>query len=221
MAWKIAIVLDEAHKDEGRIGQMPVWAVGTPLRREQQKEMQGAVAALWSPEQTFTLFETGGVTDSVAILANVVGTVLEHHPRATCLDLIGVPASPELTDIMLSVDFEPAGESEDGLLFIKPITKVPDVPELVMDSRGWRTWDDLYDSFFRVVGAPDWHGRNFNALNDSIVTGGINRVEVPYVLVITNLDDAGADAFVAVQEFVGLVREIGARGCPISILIRE
>jgi hypothetical protein len=187
--------------------------------REQQKEMQGAVAALWSPEPTFTLFETGGVTDPFAILANVIGTVMEHHSQATCLELIGIAASTELTKTMLSVDFEPAGQSEDGLLFIKPITKIPDVPELVMDARGWRTWDDLYDSFFGVVGAPEWHGRNFNALNDSIVSGGINRVEVPYALVITNLDDAGAEAFVAVQEFVDFVREIGARGCPISIVI--
>jgi RNAse (barnase) inhibitor barstar len=218
MAWKIAIVLDEVHK--AMIREMPVWALETPSRREQADEIQTSVEGFWSPEPAFTLFKAGGAVGPLAILANVVETVLEHHPRATCLDLIGVAASPELTEIMLSVDFEAAGESEDGLLFIKPIAKVPDVPELVMDARGWKTWDDLYDSFFRVVGAPDWHGRNFDALNDSIVSGGINLVEVPYALVITNLDDAGAEAFVAVQEFVDFVREIGTRGCPISVAIR-
>jgi hypothetical protein len=218
MAWKIAIVLDEVHR--ALIREMPVWALETPSRREQGQEIQDSVAGFWSPEPAFTLFEAGGAISPVAILANVVETVLEHHLRAACLDLIGVPASPELSEIMLSVDFEPAGESEDGLLFIKPIVEVPDVPELVMDARGWKTWDDLYDSFFRVVGAPEWHGRNFNALDDSIVGGGINRVEVPYALIITNVDDAGPEAFVAVQEFVGFVREIAARGCPISIVIR-
>jgi RNAse (barnase) inhibitor barstar len=218
MAWQIAIVLDEVHK--ALIREMPVWALETPSRREQEQEIQDSVAGFWSPEPAFTLFEAGGAIGPLAILANVVGTVLEHRPRATCLDLIGIAASPELTEIMLSVDFEPAGQSEDGLLFIKPTSKVPDVPELVMDARGWKTRDDLFDSFFRVVGAPEWHGRNLYALDDSIVGGGINRVEVPYALVITNLDDAGAEVFVMVQEFVGFVRETAARGCPISIGIR-
>lgn len=42
-----------------------------------------------------------------------------------------------------------------------------------------KTWDDIYDSFFRAVGAPDGHGRNFNALAASIAKGSINAVEVP------------------------------------------
>jgi RNAse (barnase) inhibitor barstar len=40
--------------------------------------------------------------------------------------------------------------------------------DLIMDGAAWNSEDDVYDAFFRVVGAPAWHGRNFNALNDSI-----------------------------------------------------
>jgi hypothetical protein len=32
------------------------------------------------------------------------------------------------------------------------------------------------------VKAPDWHGRNLNALNYSLINGSINRVEPPYVI---------------------------------------
>lgn len=46
--------------------------------------------------------------------------------------------------------------------------------------------------FFQVVGAPAWHGRNFNALRDSIETGQINAVEVPYRIVIKNFDRVSA-----------------------------
>jgi RNAse (barnase) inhibitor barstar len=56
--------------------------------------------------------------------------------------------------------------------------------ELALDGAEWTTKDDVYDALFRAVGAPDWHGRNFDALNDSIAAGSINEVEVPYRLVI-------------------------------------
>jgi RNAse (barnase) inhibitor barstar len=59
--------------------------------------------------------------------------------------------------------------------------------ELILNGAEWKTRDDVYDSFFRLVGAPEWHGRNFDALRDSIATGSINAVEVPYRLVIYEL----------------------------------
>ena len=60
--------------------------------------------------------------------------------------------------------------------------------ELILDGSGWATSDDVYSSFFRVVGAPEWHGRNFDALRDSILGGSINHVEVPFRLLIKNYD---------------------------------
>ena len=90
-----------------------------------------------------------------------------------------------------------------------------------MDAGEWRTSADVFDSFFRAVGAPEWHGRNFDALNDSIVSGGINRIEVPYVLAIANLDAAGASALTTAEEFIGFVRETESKGCPVSIVVRN
>jgi|GEM_PF-1081780 RNAse (barnase) inhibitor barstar len=40
--------------------------------------------------------------------------------------------------------------------------------------------DEFYDSVLSQSEAPSWHGRNLNALNDSWVTGGINRNGPPY-----------------------------------------
>jgi hypothetical protein len=31
--------------------------------------------------------------------------------------------------------------------------------KLLLDGSSWRTTDDVYDAFFRAVGAPEWHGR--------------------------------------------------------------
>jgi RNAse (barnase) inhibitor barstar len=79
--------------------------------------------------------------------------------------------------------------------------------------------DDVYDAFFRAVGAPKWHGRNFNALNDSIAAGSINAVKVPYRLVIKDYDRTVGDAKKMVDDLVGLIHDIAARRCPVEIRV--
>src|SRR6202035_3521458 len=91
--------------------------------------------------------------------------------------------------------------------------------DLVLDGASWKTRDDVYDAFFKAVGAPSWHGRNFNALNDSIATGRINEIEVPYRLVIQNYDLIGAGAKEMVDDFIDLIHKIAARGCPVKIQV--
>ena len=83
----------------------------------------------------------------------------------------------------------------------------------------WASKDDVYDAFFHVVGAPEWHGRNLDALADSIAGGQINRVEVPYRLVIRNYNLIGTAAKEITDKFVNLVRELAGKGCPIEIRV--
>jgi RNAse (barnase) inhibitor barstar len=92
---------------------------------------------------------------------------------------------------------------------------------LVLDATRWQTRDDLYDAFFAAVGAPDWHGRNFNALRDSIVTGSINKIEVPYTLIVRNVDGIGADASQILRDFAGLIEEVAAAGTPVAIALER
>ena len=91
--------------------------------------------------------------------------------------------------------------------------------ELVLNGAGWATKDDVYNAFFRAVGAPDWHGRNLDALADSISGGSINQVEVPYRLVIKNYDKVAPAAKPMTDSFVTLVQELAAAGCPVEIAV--
>jgi RNAse (barnase) inhibitor barstar len=93
--------------------------------------------------------------------------------------------------------------------------------ELILDGSTWQSRDDVYDAFFAVVGAPKWHGRNFDALIDSIEKDSINAVEVPYRLVITHYDSVGAGARKMASDFIDLVQEIKARGCPVDIVTEK
>jgi RNAse (barnase) inhibitor barstar len=85
----------------------------------------------------------------------------------------------------------------------------------------WADRDDVYTSFFGAVGAPAWHGRNFEALRDSIETGQINAIEVPYRVVIQNYSKVGPDARKMASDFVDLLRELAARGCSVEIRIEH
>jgi len=90
--------------------------------------------------------------------------------------------------------------------------------ELLLNGAGWKQPDDLYDSFFAAVSAPAWHGKNFDALRDSIETGHINDVEVPYRIVIQNADLIGPGVRSITSDFISLVREMSHRGCPVEIV---
>jgi len=89
--------------------------------------------------------------------------------------------------------------------------------ELILDGSTWSTRDDLYDAFFAAVGAPSLHGRGFDALNDSIATGQINQIELPYRVVIRNHDLIGTGAKQIASDFVDLLNEIAARGLPVEV----
>lgn len=93
--------------------------------------------------------------------------------------------------------------------------------EIVMDGKNWIAPDDVYDSFFRAVGAPQWHGRNFNALRDSIVGGHVNKIEGPYVIKIRNYTSIGPRARSMVDDFVQLIKRFHDSGCPVDIEIED
>jgi RNAse (barnase) inhibitor barstar len=91
--------------------------------------------------------------------------------------------------------------------------------DLNLDARTWKNADDFYDAFFKAVGAPEWHGRNFNALNDSIAHGSINDIEVPYRIVIQNILSTNDDLRRLLVDFTDFIQELAARGCPVEIKI--
>jgi len=91
--------------------------------------------------------------------------------------------------------------------------------ELTIDAKNWVGPNDLYDAFFEAVGAPPWHGRNFDALRDSIAVGQINKIEVPYVIRIKNYSSIGEGAKGIAGVFVMLIKDLRQAGCPVDIEI--
>jgi len=57
-------------------------------------------------------------------------------------------------------------------------------PEQVidLDATNWVSAHDFYDALLPALGAPPQHGRNVNALVDSMIWGGMNKIEPPYTI---------------------------------------
>lgn len=51
-----------------------------------------------------------------------------------------------------------------------------------LDAAQWKSIDDFYDTMLAALEAPNWHGRNVNALVDSMWGGSINGIEPPYTI---------------------------------------
>ncbi len=79
-----------------------------------------------------------------------------------------------------------------------------------LDAAKWRNRRIFYADLLNAVEAPDWHGKNINALIDSIIWGGINALEPPYTIRIRNLAQADAKAREELEGFLSYLPECKA-----------
>jgi hypothetical protein len=225
MAWQIAIIADadtSLHDVQVLLGQMPVWALSTQDRKAALHQLNEDSSAIWSPDPAFTTFTGYCLADPVAEILNLIPTVEEHHYRLSALRLFGIESTNSLKEGMESLGYQPlVGTLYQGLGFAKPLNRVEGVTDILLDAGRWQSSDDVYLAFFAAIGAPSWHGRNFNALIDSIATGAINKTEVPYRITIRNTDIVGRDVASFVHDFAGLIRHLQDNGCPVEMVVEQ
>jgi RNAse (barnase) inhibitor barstar len=225
MAWEVAVILS-AECNESTVASlatyMPIWIADTFANRPFVTTARRTAGDLWSPEPACTTFRVYDEFDSVDNFIEVVETIVLHHPYLAKLNLLGLEDSQKLRSHMLTLGFLPAIATWDATIaFRKPITSHSDVPRLTLDARKWHSSEDVYDALFSALGSPAWHGKNFNALHDSIVTGGINRVEVPYVLNIQGVRSAKSEAHLFIKDLFDLISKFEEQGCPVAIQIEN
>ena len=80
--------------------------------------------------------------------------------------------------------------------------------QIELDATAWRQPDDFYSALLSQLGAPKWHGRNLDALDDSIFGGSINAVEPPFHVSIIGTDKLSPP----MKEFLAKVRAVFSDG---------
>ena len=86
---------------------------------------------------------------------------------------------------------------------------------LTLDAARWRTAGDVYDALLVALGAPTWHGRNLDALADSLRGGDLNRVNSPLDVTVTGLSSAGPEAQAAATRIAVLFADLSHDGCDV------
>ncbi len=221
MPWQVGIVVDDRLNLGALLGWLPVWAWATDERCAQIDELRADWGALWEPEPSLTLINTPIGKEPVEAVLGQIQTIELHHPQMAAIRIFGLPDSDGLRKGMSIFGYNFASASSEWGVYARPMADLDDVQELEMDAAGWTSSDAVYDSFFKAVGAPDWHGRSLDALNDSIATGGINKAEVPYRLVVRNASKAGAEARKMIDRFAELIQDIQTDGCPVSMTVLQ
>jgi RNAse (barnase) inhibitor barstar len=225
MAWEVAVIVDphcSASTVDLLARYMPLWIVDTPSNQVCATTARQAASEMWLPEAVCTVFKTTDLDDREYNCLSVLDMVDLHHPSMAKLNFIGVADSETLRSGMKEFNFIPATTKWDNTIaFRRPLATLDNVPTLQLDASRWKNTDDIYESLFAVLGAPAWHGKNFNALNDSIVTGNVNAVEVPYTLSIRNMRSANSGVRLFVSNLVDFISKREAEGCPVSIQIED
>jgi len=97
----------------------------------------------------------------------------------------------------LLLKIRPAKAAPEFFNTIDPVTDIspqcehrglalPRMTEVDLVATGWVTALDFYEALLAGLGAPEWQGRNVNALIDSMIVGRINKIDPPMVVQISN-----------------------------------
>jgi len=93
------------------------------------------------------------------------------------------------------------------------------VTDIVLDGALWRSVDDFYEALLPQLDAPEWHGHNLDALNDSIAHGGVNGINPPLRITIRGASAMAPAAAEMVRRFSELVDDMQAEGAEVELSV--
>ena len=88
--------------------------------------------------------------------------------------------------------------------------------QIELDGSLWKTEKDFYSALLLALGAPDWHGHNLDALEESLRAGDINQINAPIQITIFASPVMGTAAERAARRFVDLCYELAEDGVGID-----
>jgi len=85
-----------------------------------------------------------------------------------------------------------------------------------LDATAWQTRDDVWSALFVALGSPAWHGRNLDALTDSLRGGDLNGVKPPVAIEVQGVEAASAEARLELARIASVFRDLAADGVPVT-----
>jgi hypothetical protein len=88
-----------------------------------------------------------------------------------------------------------------------------------LDGSCWASKGDFYDALLPALGAPAWHGRNLDALSESLRSSRINEMHPPYTIRIRGLSTMQPDAREMVSRFANFIAARRAEGIAVGLVV--
>jgi hypothetical protein len=79
-----------------------------------------------------------------------------------------------------------------------------------LDARGWRTVLDYYGALKEALGSCEGHGDSPDAWVDSMIYGGMNEIEAPYVVRIRGTANCNDRLRAEIEELANVIRDARA-----------
>jgi hypothetical protein len=76
-----------------------------------------------------------------------------------------------------------------------------------LDAKGWKSQLDFMPALTRALGSCEGYGMSPGAFVGSMIWGGMNRVEPPYTVQISNLNAAPKEVADYVSQMISAIRE--------------
>ena len=76
-----------------------------------------------------------------------------------------------------------------------------------LDAADWCDLMDFYGALMGALGSPTWHGRNVNAWVDSMLYGGINEIEPPYLIRLSGTSKCSPELQRCIEQLSNVIRE--------------
>lgn len=88
---------------------------------------------------------------------------------------------------------------------------------IMLDAADWSQPGDFYEALLPRLNAPDWHGRNLDALWDSLTRGQINGLEPPFAVKVFNTANFSSELRDFMARAEALFADAQAGGAPVSL----
>ena len=76
-----------------------------------------------------------------------------------------------------------------------------------LDAAAWETPVDFLSALKVALRSPEWHGLNLNAFLDSMIWGGINPIEPPYLVRIVGVAKIPGAVIETIRELAEAIQE--------------
>ncbi|HEY4942269.1 MAG TPA: barstar family protein [Rhizomicrobium sp.] len=93
------------------------------------------------------------------------------------------------------------------------------VNKIALNGASWISKDDFYNALLPALGAPPFHGRNLDALEETLASDDFNEVRQPLAITIFGADQMSVDARGVVDRFSQLVTDLKADGHKITLAL--